>query len=58
MGLRADLGGFGIQVVSGTQTTGTDAIATVFAQGREPVSLWEPNEGWCGPEARGKGEGG
>lgn len=55
MGLRADLGGFGIQVVSGTQTNGTDAIATVFA---EPVSLWEPNEGWCRPEARGKGEGG
>ena len=34
------MGGFGIQVVSGTQTNGTDAIATVFAQERKPVSLW------------------
>ena len=27
-------------MVSGTQTNGTDAIATVFAQERKPVSLW------------------
>lgn len=51
------MGGFGTEVVSGTQTNGTDVIGTVFALGSEAVTLWEPNEGWCRPKARGKGEG-
>lgn len=58
MGLRADLGRLRNAVVTGPQANGTDTIATVFAQGREPVALWELNEGWCRPKAKGKGEGG